>query len=379
MDLYNLLEVERSATQDEIRKAYLKLSKKHHPDKGGDAELFKKIQKAYDVLSDKQAKDFYDMTGSIPGEDDGGGAGAGAGPMGGAGFPFDMGNIFSHIFGGAGGQGGRHGHQPKQAKGPTKVQEIGLTLQQFYNGHRLDMTFERMKFCDKCAGSGASLKESCKGCSGSGVQSQRTMMGPIIMASTIPCTGCGGKGTIVKEKCGGCNGDSRVSDNRQVGIMIEAGMGPGDVLLFENGCSDDPMFEKPGDIKIILQEAEESHGWKRIGDTLEASIRLTLGQSLVGVTTELEGHPRAPDGIYVTIPPGTISGDVLVMKGDGMPVRGGHGRKGDARLRVVVVATAEERAAIEEKGIEGLRSLFGVKADVVTGTIVPVERIPFSG
>ena len=139
MDLYKLLNVGREASANEIRKAYLKLSKEHHPDKGGDPDVFKKIQKAYDVLSDEQSRDFYNMTGSIPGED-GVPSDAGAtGPA--AGFPFDMGSIFGNMFGGR-----PNGPQQKQHKGPTKMQEIGLTLQQFYNGHRLTMSFDRHKF-----------------------------------------------------------------------------------------------------------------------------------------------------------------------------------------------------------------------------------------
>jgi molecular chaperone DnaJ len=356
MDLYKILDVERNASADEIRKSYLKLSKKHHPDKGGDPEHFKKIQKAYDVLSDVQARDFYNMTGSIPGEDDGRGPVMHEMP---GGFPFDMGNIFGHMFGGVGGQ--RNGPPQKQAKGPTKVQEIGLTLQQFYTGHKLDMKFERMKFCDSCKGSGASQKEMCGLCSGSGTQVQKVMMGPIIMSSTVPCGGCGGKGSIIKEKCGGCSGEGRISDNRQVGIMIDAGMGPGDVLIFENGCSDDPMFEKPGDIRIVLQEAVETTGWKRAGDTLEYEIRISLGESLVGTTKKLLGHPRMPEGIYVNIPCATVSGDVLVMKGEGMPIRGGGGRKGDARLRVIVVPSAEERQTIKDSCVQFIREKMGVK------------------
>jgi DnaJ-class molecular chaperone len=376
MDLYKILEIERGASNDEIRKSYLKMSKKHHPDRGGDQEHFKKIQKAYDVLSDAQSRDFYDMTGSIPGED-----GAPDGPMMHemhGGFPFDMGNIFGTMFGGhgrggAGGAGGPVTHQ-KQPKGPTKVQEIGLILQQFYNGHRLEMKFERMKFCDTCKGSGAAQKDNCNGCNGSGVQVQKVMMGPIIMSSTGPCGICAGKGTIIKNKCGDCSGEGRIGDNRQIAIMIDAGMGPGDALVFENGCSDDPLYEKPGDVKIILQEAAEDHGWKRTGDVLEYNIVLGLGESLVGATKKITGHPRQPEGIYVTVPAATVTGDVLVLKGDGMPVRGGNGRKGDARLRVTVVPRAEERAVLEEKGVAVLREMLGVKAEWTVSDAIAVQR-----
>ena len=360
MDLYQLLEIDRNATADEIRKAYLKLSKKHHPDRGGDPEQFKKIQKAYDVLSDIQARDFYNMTGSIPG-DDGEMPGPGPGPGGPDGaFHFDMGNIFN-MFTGGGNGGHRHNQPPqKMAKGPTKTQDIGLTLQQFYNGHRLDMKFERMKFCDGCSGSGAEKKDRCDGCGGSGTQVQRIMMGPVIMTSNGPCQKCAGKGTIIHDKCKVCDGKGLVGDNRHLGIMIEPGMGAGDVLVFENGCSDDHMFEKPGDVKIVLQEAEESHNWHRNGDTLEYSITLSLGEGLLGCTKKIVGHPRIPDGLYVNIPAATVTGDVIVLKGEGMPVRGSGGKKGDAHLHVTIEPTIHERLTIKEHGDRVLRDLLGV-------------------
>ncbi len=376
MDLYKLLGIDRNASANEIRKAYLKLSKEHHPDKGGDPETFKKIQKAYDVLSDEQSRDFYNMTGTIPGED-GPVEAAGAG-----GFPFDIGSIFGSMFGGG---GMKHaGPVQKQPKGPTKMQEIGLTLRQFYHGHRLAMSFDRQKFCDTCTGTGAARKDVCDGCSGSGIQAQKVMMGPIIMSSTGPCGKCGGKGSIIQEKCRTCDGRALIPDNKQLNIMIDPGMSPGDVLIFENGCSDDPMYEKPGDVRVVLQEADENCGWKRTGDMLEHEIRIGLAESLAGATKKIVGHPRAPDGIYVAVQAGSVTGDVLMLKGEGMPLRGSGGaRKGDARVRITVVPSADERRIMEEKGAGLVAGIFEMDAGqaaqaaqaadkVIKGVRVPV-------
>jgi DnaJ-class molecular chaperone len=373
MDLYKCLQVEKGAGPDEIRKAYLKLSKKNHPDRGGDPEEFKKIQKAYDVLSDAQSRDFYDMTGSIPGEQDSGpSAGPGAGP---GGFPFDMGNIFNMFASGMRGQAPGAQQQQKMPKGPTKVQEIGLTLQQFYTGHKLDMKFERQKFCTDCAGSGAKRKDTCDGCGGSGTQMNTMMMGAMMMTMNGPCKKCSGRGTITHDKCGGCDGKGLVNDNRQIAIMIEPGMAAGDVLVFENGCSDDPIFEKPGDVRIVLQEAEEGRaGWRRAGDNLEYDMELSVGEGLVGTTKRLEGHPRLPDGMYITVPAATVAGDVLVLKGEGMPVRGGGGRRGDARLTVRVVPAAGERERIITGGA-ALRELLGVISTVEGKDAIAAARV----
>lgn len=364
MELYKVLGVEKSADSKDIKKAYFELAKRHHPDKGGNEEEFKKIQKAYDVLSDGQKRAFYDQTGQVPGEEGDVGMSGSGGPMP---FPFDLGGLFG-MFGGGGPGGpfgmpmgrGRPSGPPsasRRGKGPPKVHEIHLTLHDFYHGRKINLNFERQRFCKGCKGDGYMSYSTCNECQGTGQISRAMMMGPgMQMISQTPCGACGGKGQKPGPKCFTCAGKCFKDEQKSLEIIIEPGMRVRERLIFENECSDTQEHQEAGDVHIILMEAEEELPWIRDGINLRATLALDLKDSLLGSKKIIHGHPGFPDGLEINVPPGSIHFNDIVIKGAGMPIRG-MDQKGDAIILLRVQVSESEKKAIQEN-LELLRSVF---------------------
>ncbi len=354
MDLYKVLGVDRNASSPEIRKAYLKLTKTAHPDKGGDEEEFKKITKAHEILCNEESKRFYDQTGQIAGEEGAPDPGQGH-PMGGmggfpgfGGFPFDLGGMFGGMFSGGFPGGGPSGPRPRQRRGekaPPKVEHIPVSLRQLYGGYTISFSFNRQKFCVDCKGTGAKTKETCGVCNGKGVQDRVMQMGPGMMVHTTgPCSKCSGSGEQIKENCSPCASSGRVQEKKDINARIEPGMSEGDSIIFEGACSDTPDFDKAGDIHILLKNADDTHGWVRKGNDLENTISITYREALVGSTIKVEGHPRA-DELFIDVPAAVITGDVLTIKGEGMPIKN-SGTRGDMKLTIKVCPTQAEREVL---------------------------------
>lgn len=358
MDLYKLLEIQRGADAGEIRKSYMRLVKTHHPDKGGDEEYFKKIQKAFEVLSDENARQMYDMTGQVPG--DGPQPSMQSGPPGGfPGFAFDIGNLFG-MFGPH--MSGTGGQRRKGLKAPPKVEHVQMTLGQFYHGNIFQVCLDRHKFCNTCNGEGAKKKETCGICNGSGSRQQVINMNGMTMHSRGPCNGCTGKGFRIVEKCDTCNGNCKISEKKTLEAKIAPGTQAGETLVFQEACSEVPEFEKAGDLHIIVDQAPESNGWKRAGEKgndLEIGLTLSLAESLVGCVTRLNGHPAYDDGLFITIPPASFTGDIYCISGLGMPIKGQTGLYGDLYIRVQVsVKLTERRILASEAGQRSIEDLF---------------------
>jgi len=355
--LYEDLGVERGADSQEIRRAYLKLSKTEHPDKGGDAERFKVIQNAYEVLSDEQKRAVYDQTGQIQGDEMQGQPGGM--PFG---FPFDIGAMFGGMGGGmggfpfgGGGGGGPHKRQ-KGKKAPPKIHEINLTLRDFFYGKMIQLKFERQRFCEKCKGDGSDNTQTCGECNGSGNVERHMMIGPGMHAvSRGPCGPCGGSGKRSVGTCSKCRGSKFSNHEKILKIDIEPGMKPGETMVFQNECSDHPDYEEAGDVHIVLREADEPSAFSRLGDDLTITAAITLKDCLLGCQKMLEGHPAHPKGVIVNVPPGTIRGDTVTISGEGMPCRGTT-RRGNLQLIISMEVTAGEKELLrtEAKSISAL-------------------------
>lgn len=345
MELYDRLGVSKDADTSEIKKAFKKLAMTHHPDKGGDPEEFKKIQHAHEVLTDENKRKMYDMTGSETGEPP-----QGMPFPGGAGMPFDMGDLFGGLFGGMGPMGGMGrtgpGVRVKRPQGPPKTIEIPLTLKDFYLGKTLQVKFERNKFCDACKGEGATSFQSCGTCKGQGVVRQVMMMGPIHMVNEGPCRDCMGAGKKASGNCYVCSGRKTRSQEKTIDVKIEPGMKPGEVLVFPKECSDDPNYEQPGDVHFLLQDATGDEGWVRKGDDLETQVKLTLAESLLGCSKKLHGHPGYPDGLEIAIPLASLHSEFVVYPNKGMPKKGTN-EFGVLRCRVMVTVSEKEKEKLQ--------------------------------
>jgi hypothetical protein len=220
MSLYDTLGVPKTATSNEIRKAYLKLARVHHPDKGGDAEKFKEITKANDILTDDKRRQLYDQHGvtdenalnqGFPGGFPGGfPAGFPGNP-----FEFNMHDLFGNMFNG---NGNNRNTVRKGRKPPPIMQCIGITLEQFYLGHQFDVQINRQGFCRECNHTGAKTKEICKKCGGQGHISQITQMGPFAMHTNGPCHDCQGKGERVLEGCKPCSGSGFINEKKNLTV-----------------------------------------------------------------------------------------------------------------------------------------------------------------
>ena len=350
-DLYKLLGVERNASGSDIKKAYQKGALKHHPDKGGDEETFKKVQQAYEVLSDDGKRRQYDITGQIPGDQVQGGGG----PFGGMPFPFDISNLFGMF--GPGGKPPRH----RGVKAPPKREVLKLSLSQLYFGHSFQIHLDRTKTCLGCQGSGAKRKEPCGSCGGSGIHLQTMNLGGMVMQSQGPCGHCAGEGSRCVETCDVCNGNKKVQEKKMIDVKIPAGTKEGETFEFQEVCSEVPEYEKAGDLHLTIESSTTS-GWKRSGPAgqhLETEVVLSLAEALMGTKVRLSGHPAYDEGLYVEIPATSFTEDVYCITGLGMPLKNSANSYGDLYLRIKMTVKISERKDVGSKIQEALKDVLG--------------------
>jgi len=362
-DLYKTLGVSRDADAREIKKAYFDLARTSHPDKGGNEETFKSVQNAYDVLSDGDRRRMYDMTGNT--QESGVPPMGGMGGMGGMGFmpgmpgmPFHMNVDINSMFGNMFGQRNAAQRTPmKRPKGPNKMHDIGLTLKDYYNGRQIRLDLERLVFCGDCVGKGYLNYKTCADCKGTGVKETLIQLGPGMMAMNRgPCGACNSEGRTKGKQCDTCSAKGLVSEIKTIDITILPGQEQGDILTFEGVCSDHPDYEKPGDMQIRLDVAEESGlDLVRTSSSLTYKCSISLKESILGCSRTVKSHPGFTEGLTVNIPIGTQSGEVVTIHGKGMPVKGGG--FGDLLVNVQVVATEVEKKALENHKVI-LQSLF---------------------
>jgi DnaJ family protein A protein 2 len=363
---YELLGVDRTADMDTIKRAFRRKALSEHPDKGGDNERFRRVNEAYNVLSDPQRRAYYDQTGKIPNE--------GASNDGGGGGMPNFADIFGSIFGGGGGipipmfhgMGGGGGPPSRAPRGPNKLHEIGVSLSDLYHGKKIKLNMKRESICGDCEGRGGARMEPCGVCRGRGVRMVQQQMGPMIAMSQHPCEACRATGQRPVEPCAGCQGRRVVERGATLDVEIEPGMQEGDRLVFPGQCSESPDFETPGDVVLVVRGVtSDSEKWLRQGADLIFTVELTLAESLLGWGRVLEGHPSGSPVPLVWKSGVVREGEVLRVPGWGMPQRGGS--KGDLRLvcRVASVPLRAEGAWSEEQ----LRALKTVWPDWVE----PVE------
>ena len=335
-DLYKRLGISRGASVDEIKKAYRALAREHHPDKGGDPEMFKGIQEAHEVLSDDRRRQMYDMTGSVNESGGGGGPGGMAGmaaggvpffmsQMGPFGMPnvsFDMSDLLNGMFGG-GGPGRRRG-----GRGPNKHHDVGLRLEQFYKGTNIKLNFNQARRCGTCNATGAESTETCGSCGGAGSRMMQQQMGPgMIIQSRRPCDVCNGDGKRTIRVCKGCQGKKFIEKEKHLDIKVTPGMAEGENLMFPGECSDSLEFDSPGDVVLTLKLATDGsapvYEWQGADLTYKHTISFT--ESILGFELTLADHPSGTSPKYSWRGGPLIHGAVLKLEGGGMPKRGGDG------------------------------------------------------
>lgn len=361
-DLYSVLELEKGCDANQIRKQYLNLSRLNHPDKGGDPEVFKKINTAYEVLSDERSRAIYDQTGRVPGEEGPPPFSSGGMPfgMGGGGpfpgFPFDIGSMFGMF--GEGGPGPRRGGGERmRGKAPPKKSTIALSLYDMYHGKNVEIHLQQQRFCPDCRGEGSKQSSACERCHGQGHVQQVVQVGPMIMQSTVPCQPCGGKGKQMGPACGLCKGGKFVKRDKTLQVVIPKGAKAGDTIVLEGESSHVEQWTEPGDVVVELAAAEEDHVWVRKGDDLTIPLMISLKDSLCGGSYTLEDHPGYPDGFKVDIPIGIQSGETLKISGAGMPIQGRGDTKGDCIITITIGISESERDVLT-RNTDVLRGMF---------------------
>ncbi|KAG0557924.1 hypothetical protein KC19_11G166500 [Ceratodon purpureus] len=311
---YDILGVSKTASQDELKKAYRKAAIKNHPDKGGDPEKFKELAQAYEVLSDPEKREIYDQYGEDALKEGMGGGGASHNPF----------DIFESFFGGGGnpfaGSSGRGGR--RQRRGEDVVHPLKVTLEDLYNGTSKKLSLSRNVICSKCKGKGSKTGASsrCAGCQGSGMKVSIRQLGPnMIQQMQHVCSDCKGSGeTIVeKDRCGQCKGQKVVQDKKLLEVHVEKGMQHGQKITFQ-GEADEAPDTVTGDIVFVLQ-LKEHPKFKRKVDDLFVEHSLSLTEALCGFQfplTHLDGRQ-----LLIKSAPGEIikPGQFKAINDEGMP------------------------------------------------------------
>ena len=327
-DYYEVLEISKSASVEEIKKAYRKMAIKYHPDKNpGDKEAeekFKEAAEAYEVLSDDNKKARYDQFGHA-----GMGGAAGGGGFGGFGGGMNMEDIFSQfgdIFGGHfnGGFGG--GQRQQQARGSNLRIRIKLNLEEMINGTQKTVKVKKMKLA-----AGVTSK-TCPTCGGSGVQVKvmNTMFGQ--MQTQTTCGTCQGIGKVADKIPSGANAQGLVKEEEEISINIPAGARDGIQLNVRGKGNDAPLGGTPGDLLVVVEE-EVDKAIKREGDNLHQELYISFAEAALGTTKEIN---VVGGKVKIKIDEGTQSGKILRLAGKGLPNIEGYGGKGDMFVHINV-------------------------------------------
>ena len=336
-DYYEVLGVQKGASEEEIKKAYKKMARKYHPDLNpGDKdaeEKFKEVNEAYEVLSDSEKKARYDQFG-FAGVDPNFGAGGG-GYGGGAGFDFgDLGDIFGSFFGGGfgGGQTRRNPNAPQ--RGESIRMNLTISFEEAAFGCEKELTIDRYESCETCRGSGAApgtSPETCPDCGGSGVVQTRRQTPMGVFASTAPCSRCGGRGKIIKEPCKDCRGSGMVRRRRKIQASVPAGIDNGQTISIRGQGHAGKNGGPAGDLLVTIT-VRPHELFRREGTSVLCEAPITFPQAVLGAELEI---PTIDGKVKYDIPEGTQSGTTFRLKGKGIPALNGRGR-GDQYVTVYI-------------------------------------------
>ena len=352
-DFYDVLGVSRSASPDELKKAYRKKARELHPDANPDnpaaEEQFKEVSRAYEVLSDPETRARYDRFGES-GLSGGGGMGD---PFGGGG----LGDIFEAFFGGGGFGGSR------QPSGPPRGQDLEVTARIDLNGvmfgQQVTVDVNTAVACTDCGGSGAGAGTQpvhCTDCGGTGQvrRVRQSMLGQ--MVTTGPCGRCGGIGQVVVTPCSSCSGEGRKSSRESYTVDVPAGIRSGQTLRLSGRGAAGPRGGEPGDLYVHVAVAQHPD-FARDEDDLVFHLPLSITQAALGVHTVLD----ALDGeLDLVVPAGTQHGREFVARGRGVPHLNGRGR-GNLRVRVSVTVPT----SLSDEQEQLLRQLAEISGDEV--------------
>ena len=359
-DYYEVLGVQKGASDDEIKKSYRRLAKKYHPDVNPgdkDAEVkFKEIGEAYEVLSDPEKKSRYDQFGfaGVDPSYGGGQGGAGFGGFGGMGFD-DLGDIFGSMFGG--GFGGRQRRQNGPRRGSDIEESVLLSFEEAAFGIKKKLKIYVVEDCETCGGSGAKSsadKTVCQHCGGSGqIKSvQNTMFGQMINTQT--CPHCRGEGSIIKNPCPKCNGKGKVKRAKNIEVDIPAGINSGETVSYRGLGNAGTKGGPSGDLLVTVSIKRHSV-FTRTGYDVNLEVPITFVQATLGADIEIP--TLDPDKKYelgkmtYTVPEGTQPSTVVRMRGKGIPhVRSGV--RGDMLVKLTVEVpknlTSEQKEIISQ-------------------------------
>ncbi|HZF53670.1 MAG TPA: molecular chaperone DnaJ [Polyangiaceae bacterium] len=327
---YDVLGVDHSATQEEIKGAFRKLAGQHHPDKNpGDPsahQRFKEINAAYQILSDPQKRAAFDRYGAAAFGGAGGAGGAAGGPFPGVNIDFSeihIDGLFGDLLGALGIKVGNNGALQK---------EVRISFEEAAFGCKKDVTYERVETCGDCSGNGSapgSLPDRCNVCQGRG--RVRVQQGVFPIALERPCSRCNGTGRTVTNPCATCRGAGLVTRPRTIEVTIPAGVENGATRLVERGGNVIRPDRSPGDLELTIRVSPHEL-FRRVGDDIVCSMPISFAQASLGGEIEiptLEGRGR------LRVPPGTQPGTVLRVRGKGIPRRVMGGR-GDQLVEVTV-------------------------------------------
>lgn len=359
-DYYEVLGVSKSATQEEIKKAYRKQAIKFHPDKNpGDKEAeskFKESAEAYEVLSNQEKRSRYDRYGhaGVGGAASGGGFGGG---MSMEDIFENFGDIFGSAFGGGfggfsgfSGFGGSRSRGRRVNKGSNLRVKVSLSLKDIANGVNKKIKVNKFIACDACGGNGAkdaSSYSTCSTCNGTGqvTKVSNTFLGA--MQTTQTCHACGGDGKIITNKCTKCHGEGIVKDSEVISLDIPAGVAEGMQLSVSGRGNAARRGGVNGDLIVLIQE-EKHPDLVRDGNDLIYGLYLNFAEATLGAPVEI---PTVDGKVKIKIEPGTQPGKILRLRGKGLPDVNGYG-KGDLLVNLNVWVprnlSKEEKKVVEQ-------------------------------